>query len=177
VKPALVFGALVAIGCSKPSGPSITETAPSTSTAPAPSVAPGASSSASTTGAGPKTWRGTYNSSAAPLDVPPDLAKAWAHANRGGGPGEGTITLAVDGASGRAEGTLEGPLGPALLAGDVTGGTLTAAVRRKDPTDRGFTGTLRATATADHIEGTMTLASADGSQQRTATVTLTLAAP
>ena len=59
----------------------------------------------------------------------------------------------------------------------MTSGTLTAIVRRKDPSDHGFTGTLRATTTADRVDGTMTLASADGSQQRTATVTLTPAAP
>lgn len=176
MKTALVLGALVAMGCGKTSGASTTEPAPSASAVPAPSVSAAASASAAPTAAS-TTWHGTYKSSAAPLQVPPDFAKTWAHADHGAGTGEGPMTLALDGASGRASGTLEGPLGPALVAGDVTGGTLTAAVSRKDPSDRGFTGTLRATVSGAQIDGTMTLASADGSQQRTATVTLTSAAP
>jgi hypothetical protein len=171
------------MGCSKPSGPSPAEPAPSASTTPASSVAAAPSATAAPAAA-PKTWRGTYKSAAASLDVPPDFGKTWAHTDRGGGTGDGAITLAIDAASGRATGTLEGPLGPALVAGDVasaargeTAGTLTAAVRRKDPGDRGFTGTLRATVTADRIDGTMTLSSAEGALQRTANVTLTPAAP
>jgi hypothetical protein len=176
VTRALILGLLLAVGCSKPSGASTAEPAPSASTPSAPSVAAAPSASAAPADA-TKTWSGTYKSAAASLDVPSDFAKTWAHTDRGGGTGDGAITLTIDGASGRATGTLEGPLGPALVAGDVAGGTLTAAVRRKDPTDRGFTGTLRATVTADRIDGAMTLASAEGAMQRTATVTLTPAAP
>lgn len=172
----LVLGVLLLMGCSKPSGPSPAGTAPSASTTPAPSV-PGAASATSAPADAPKTWHGTYKSAAASLDVPQDFAKTWAHTDRGGGTGDGAITLTIDGVSGRATGTIEGPLGPALVSGDVAGGTLTATVRRKDPTDRGFTGTLRATVTADRIDGTMTLASADGAMQRSATATLTPAAP
>lgn len=172
----LVLAVLVVMGCSKASGPSAADPAPSASTAAAPSVAASASAT-SAPAAAPKTWNGTYKSAAASLDVPADFAKTWAHTDRGGGTGDGAISLTIDGASGRATGTLEGPLGPALLSGDVAGGTLTAAVRRKDPTDRGFTGTLRGTVTADHIDATMTLASAEGAVQRSATATLTPAAP
>jgi hypothetical protein len=176
VTRALVLGVVLAMGCSKPSGPSPAEPAPSASTTTAPPVA-GTASATPAPAAAPKTWNGTYKSEAASLDVPPDFAKTWAHTDRGGGTGGGAITLTIDGASGHATGTIEGPLGPALVSGDVTGGTLTASVRRKDPTDRGFTGTLRATVTAERIDGTVTLASADGSTQRTATTTLTPAAP
>jgi hypothetical protein len=176
VTRALFLGLLLVVGCSKPSGPSPAEPAPSASATTVPSVT-GAASASSAPAAAPKTWHGTYKSAAASLDVPSDFGKTWAHTDRGGGTGDGAITLTIDGASGHATGALEGPLGPALLSGDVVGGTLTAAVRRKDPTDRGFTGMLRATVAADHIDGTMTLASADGSMQRTATATLTPAAP
>lgn len=176
MKRALVLGALLATACSKPSSSASPEPGPSGSAPSASSVSASPSASAAATAAS-KSWRGTYKSAAASLDVPPDFAKTWAHTDKGGGTGDGTMTLAIDGATGRATGTLEGPLGPALVAGDVAGGTLTATVRRKDPADRGFTGTLRAIATADHIEGTMTLASAEGAIQRTATVTLSPAAP
>jgi hypothetical protein len=172
VTRALVLGVLLAMGCSKPSGSSSAEMSPSASTSAAPAVAAAPSASAAPTSA-PKTWQGTYKSAAASLEVPRDLAKAWAHADRGGGTGDGTMTLAIDGATGRASGTLEGPLGPALVVGDVAESTLTASVRRADPSDRGFTGTLRATVTADRIDGNMTLASADGAVQRSATLTLT----
>lgn len=172
---ALVLGVLLAVGCSKPSGPSPAEPAPSASATTAPSVASAASGTSAP--AAPKTWSGTYKSAATSLDVPKDFAKTWAHTDRGVGIGDGTISLTIDGATGRAIGALEGPLGPAVAAGDVAGGTLTAAVRRKDPTDRGFTGTMRATVTAGGIDGTMTLASADGAMQRTATLTLKPAAP
>lgn len=171
---ALLLGVLL-MGCSKPSGSASAEPAPA-STPAASSLAAGATASAAPAAA-PRSWRGTYKSAAASLDVPADFAKSWAHTDPGGATGDGAITLAIDGATGRATGSLEGPLGPGLVAGDVVGGTLTAAVRRKDPTDRGFTGTLRATVAADRIDGTMTLASANGAMQRTASVTLTPAAP
>lgn len=173
---ALVLGVLLAMGCGKPSASTTAEPGSSASATPASSIAATTSASA-TPAAAPKTWRGTYKSAAASLDVPADFAKTWAHKDLGGGTGDGAMTLSVDGATGRATGTLEGPLGPALLAGDVASGTLTATVRRKDPTDRGFTGTLRATVTADRIDGTMTLASADGAMQRSASLTLTPASP
>jgi len=172
----LVPAVLLVVGCSKPSGPSPAEPSPSASTAAAPSVA-GRASATPAPAAAVRTWSGTYKSAEATLDVPKDFAKTWAHTDRGGGTGDGAITLTIDNASGRAAGTIEGPLGPALVSGDVAGGTLTGSVRRKDPADRGFTGTLRASVTADKIDGTMTLASADGAVQRNATATLTPAAP
>ncbi|HEX8792652.1 MAG TPA: hypothetical protein VF765_17010 [Polyangiaceae bacterium] len=173
---ALFLAVVLAAACGKPSsgtqaasdsGLQAPVTAASSAAPEAGSPKPGALSS----------WRGTYKSAAASLAVPPDFAKTWAHTDPGGGTGDGTMTLTVDGATGRATGTLEGPLGPALVAGDVAGGTLTGAVSRKDPSDRGFTGTLRATVTGDRIDGAMTLASANGAVQRSATVTLTPATP
>lgn len=173
---ALILAVALAVACGKPSSG-----APEASGSGLQVPITGAESAAPEAGSpkpeASKSWRGTYKSVAASLDVPPDFAKTWAHADRGGATGDGTMTLAIDGATGRATGALEGPLGPALVAGDVAGGTLTASVRRKDPSDRGFTGTLRATVTADRIDGTMTLASADGAMQRSATVTLAPAAP
>lgn len=176
MRRALLLGMLVVMGCGKPSDPAAAEPPASASASQASPVAATPSASASATAA-PRAWRGTYKSTAASLDVPADFAKTWKHTDRGGGTGDGAMTLAIDATTGRANGTLEGPLGPALLAGDVAGGTLTATVRRQDPSDRGFTGTLRATVTADRIDGTMTLASAEGAMQRSATVTLTPASP
>lgn len=173
---ALFLAVMLAAACGRPSS-GAGEAADSGLQAPVTTAASAAPEAGSPKPEVLHSWRGTYKSAAASLDVPADFAKTWAHKDPGGGTGDGTMTLAVDGATGRASGTLDGPLGPALVAGDVSGGTFTAAVRRKDPTDRGFTGTLRATVTADRIDGTMTLASADGAMQRTATVTLTPAAP
>jgi len=176
VTRALFLAVALTVACDKPSS-GAREASDSGLQAPATAVSSAAPEAGSPKPEASRSWRGSYKSAAASLDVPADFAKTWAHTDRGGGTGDGAISLTIDSATGRATGTLEGPLGPADMVGDVAGGTLTAAVRRKDPTDRGFTGTLRATVTADRIDGTMTLASADGAMQRSATVTLTPAAP
>lgn len=177
MKRALVLAWLVTAACSKASGTPGTEPVPSASAPQASSSTAAGASSAPAAAPAPKTWRGTYKSTASALDVPPAFAKTWAHREVAGGTGEGALTLTIDAATGVVTGTVEGPLGPAVVDGDVAASTLTAAIRRKDPADRGFTGTLRGTVAADHIEGTMTLASADGAAQRSATVTLTPATP
>jgi hypothetical protein len=76
-------------------------------------------------------------------------------------------------ASGRVTGALDGALGAAVLEGTLAGDKVTAAIRRKDPTDRGFAGTLTGTLAPDHATGTMALASAEGGVVRTGTFTLT----
>jgi hypothetical protein len=84
----------------------------------------------------------------------------------------GTLTVTVDGASGRATGEVGGPLGPANVEGLVADGKLTAAVRRKDPTDRGFTGTLAGAITGDKVDGTMSMSLGQASSLRSATFSL-----
>jgi hypothetical protein len=65
-------------------------------------------------------------------------------------------------------------LGPAVIEGVVADGKLSAAVRRKDPTDRGFTGTMLGQLTADRVEGTLDVSLGTASVLRTATFALTL---
>jgi hypothetical protein len=88
--------------------------------------------------------------------------------------GEGTVSLSIEGEGkgGLVSGTTEGgPLGAAILDGKSDGTTLTATIRRKDPTDEGLTGTLVATLKGDALEGTMNLAEANAAVVRTATLT------
>ncbi len=80
--------------------------------------------------------------------------------------GEGELTLSVD-ASGRVSGGTEaGPLGASVVDGTSDGTTLTATVRRKDPTDEGLTGTLQAKVAGDTVEGTMNLAESNAAVVR-----------
>ena len=87
--------------------------------------------------------------------------------------GEGGVTLSIDGA-GRVSGATEGgPLGAGILEGLRDGQSLSAILRRKDPTDDGLTGTMIATVTGDKVEGTMTLAESNAAVVRVATFTAT----
>jgi hypothetical protein len=80
--------------------------------------------------------------------------------------------MQVDGASGRALGTLEGPLGPATLAGVVADGKVTAQITPKDPPDGGFAGTLVGSLANDRMEGTMSVSSGFAGAVRKATFTM-----
>jgi hypothetical protein len=82
------------------------------------------------------------------------------------------MTLEIDAATGRAVGTVEGPLGPAIVDGVVRDGKLTATILRKVPSDHGFSGTLLGTVERDAAEGSMNLSSAEASAIRSATFTL-----
>ena len=82
--------------------------------------------------------------------------------------GDGEISLVVDG-NGRVSGTTEGgPLGASVLDGTSDGTTLTATVRRKDPSDEGLTGTLVAKIAGDTLDGTMKLAESNAAVVRDA---------
>ena len=84
--------------------------------------------------------------------------------------GDGEIALTVDG-QGRVSGSTEaGPLGASVLQGISDGTTLTATVRRKDPSDEGLTGTLVAKIAGDALDGTMRLAEANAAVVREAKV-------
>jgi len=166
-------------GCSKPSADATL--APASASAPAASsAAPSAAASASArppAATASRSWRGTYKSAAATMNVPPDWKKVhWSDPQNTEGIGDGALTLAVDGATGHVTGTLDGPLGPATLDGVVSDGQLSATVRRKDPNDKGFTGTALGTVGGDHVEGTMNVSLGLASAVRTATFTLAPAA-
>jgi len=80
--------------------------------------------------------------------------------------GDGEMTLAVDG-TGRVSGATEaGPLGASVIDGTSDGTTLTATIRRKDPSDDGLTGTLVAKITGDALDGTMKLAESNAAVVR-----------
>jgi hypothetical protein len=131
-------------------------------------------SSAPKTPPATRSWGGTYKSAAATLTAPPDGKKThWSDTQSTAGIGDGALALMVDGATGHVSGTVDGPLGPATVDGVVTDGNLAATLRRKDPTDQGFTGTVLGSIASDHLEGTMNVSVGLASALRTATFTLT----
>jgi hypothetical protein len=151
--------------------PSSGPTAAGTPSGPASSASARASTAAS---AGvPVQWHGSYKSTSGELYIPPDWKSVhWNVKESSAGIGEGAMTLSVDPAGGRVLGSLDGPLGPALIDGLASDGRLTATVARKDPSDRGFTGTLFGSISGEHAEGTMSLAQAEVDAVRKATFAL-----
>lgn len=134
---------------------------------------PTPSPSTTASAGGPVQWHGSYKSSSGELYIPPDWKSVrWNVKESGAGIGEGAITLSVDPAGGRALGTLDGPLGPAVIDGLASEGKVTATVVRKDPSDQGFTGTLVGAISGDHVEGTMNLAQGEANAVRKATFAL-----
>ena len=132
----------------------------STATEPAPvgtgSAAPSAGAAAS--GAQPPAGRasayeGKYTTTAVTSITVPDAAK-WKGEEGNEGVGEGKLALDVT-ADGRVTGTVDGALGAGLVDGRLDGDTLAATIRRQDPTDNGFYGTISAKITADKGEGTL----------------------
>jgi hypothetical protein len=118
-------------------------------------------------------WKGSYKSVAGTVTIPASLkAGTWTNAETTVALGEGTLALTVDPTTNRVSGAVEGPLGPASVAGFFADGGVTATIRRSDPADQGFTGTLEATASAAGLQGTMNGALGQASAVRTATFTL-----
>jgi hypothetical protein len=174
---ALLALALLASGCARTSGaesPSVDGSAvveATTSTTPAATTAP-------RTPAATAVWRGSYTSAPGTMYVPPTWKNLqWKGAETSAGIGEGAMTLAIDPASGRVAGTLEGPLGPATVDGLAGDGKVTASVRRRDPGDHGFTGTLVGSVASAHATGNMNLSLAEASAIRTATFELAPGGP
>lgn len=120
----------------------------------------------------PAVWAGAYKSAASTLYVPPDWKVRWRPLDTADGIGDGALTLSVDASSGLVRGTIEGPLGPAVVDGYVAEGNVSATIVRRDPRDHGFAGVLSGKATAERLEGTMTLSEATGGALRTATFAL-----
>jgi hypothetical protein len=84
--------------------------------------------------------------------------------------GDGEITLTIDPTGRVSGGTEAGPLGASVIDGASDGTTLTATIRRKDPTDEGLTGTLVAKIAGDALDGTMNLAESNAAVVRVAKV-------
>jgi hypothetical protein len=169
----LFLAPVVAFSCSKQRGDtqlqatSASIDAQETSAPAAPLATTTGSTSTHATG-----WHGTYKSTAGEVYVPPDWKNVhWAVKESPAGIGEGAIAITVDGATGRIVGTLEGPLGPAMIEGFVANGKLTATIVRKDSSDQGFTGTLVGVL-GERGEGTMNLSTAEANAVRTVTFAL-----
>ena len=121
------------------------------------------------------TLSGTYKSEPAALYIPtaPDWKGVrWTVKETPLGIGEGPITLTINAATGRVTGAIDGPLGPGVIDGFARDGTLTATVARKDPSDRGFVGTLMASVESGRADGTMSLSLSEASAIRQASFAL-----
>jgi hypothetical protein len=120
------------------------------------------------------TYTGKYTVSAGKMYVPDQ--KDWSSVKFKNDEtkmlGDGELVLSVDG-QGRVSGSTEaGPLGASVLEGISDGTTLTATVRRKDPSDEGLTGTLVAKIAGETLDGTMKLAESNAAVVREAKVDL-----
>jgi|HubBroStandDraft_1064217.scaffolds.fasta_scaffold11040_3 hypothetical protein len=137
---------------------------PAESAAFAPTQLPGKETSAS--------WRGDYKSERGTLYIPADWKSVhWNVAESSRGLGDGTIRLTVDPA-GRIQGVVEGPLGPAVIAGFAADGGLTATVRPEHSEDGGFAGTLIGKVVDGRVEGSMHVSPALADTVRIATFVL-----
>jgi hypothetical protein len=173
---AVVFGA----ACNTPSSsssPQLAGSAGATASAPA-------SASAAAAPAGPSHWSGPYAATAGDLFYPRTApnAKDWSDLKWNGGDaatglGAGTISLSVDPGTKLVTGTADGAIGDAVLTGMIDGERLTAKVMRKNPDDRGLTGTIVADLKADAIAGEMKLSSPDAQILRDAKFTLSRQSP
>lgn len=169
----LMLAAAAACSKSPPdAGPSTVAPADAGSASPiAAQIAPKGSTAAATSSA---EWHGSYDSVAGTLYIAPQLKGVkWVVPDTDAGLGTGAITLSVERSTGRIRGEVEGPLGPALIDGYAEGPTMSATMARKDPTDRGFTGTLEAQQDDAGVSGTLHVALAEVSAVRTATFHLT----
>lgn len=182
-----VFATLALVACEQkdsPRGPAMTASASAAPSAlgkgPETPAATGPEAGA-TAGAAPVRWAGTYTSERAAYFIPrvgdvPNAADWDAVKQRpedgGAALGEGAFELIVDAATGRVRGTVEGPLGPATIAGSLAkGGAIAATVTRKDATDEGVTGTLVATPDGEVLKGEMRLSEWNAVVLRRATFT------
>ncbi|MEI7892701.1 MAG: hypothetical protein WCI05_06395 [Myxococcales bacterium] len=176
--------ALLAAGCNQsPARPQeaggVELPTPSRSAAPVASTAPVPSTSASSPApSGPTAWTGTYKSNTATLYVPTDAPNGgdwkgvkWRGDDSRLGLGEGAMAITVE-PGGRFNGTLDGPLGPALVFGVLQDNELVGTVARKTTSDQGFTGTATGKVSANTVEGTLQVAVANASVLRTATFVL-----
>lgn len=124
----------------------------------------------------PARYEGKYTSEAASIYVPDGGEWAgvkWRGDDAGEGIGTGKVSIVVDPGSGRVEGSIDGPLGDAVLDGEKIGETITATVLRKSPKDRGLTGTLIGRLDGERLDGSMRLSPGDARIIRQGTFTST----
>jgi hypothetical protein len=117
-------------------------------------------------------WTGTYRSVAGTFHVPDGgewSGYRWRGDDAGEGLGEGPLSLTIDPSGRIVTGTAGGAIGDALIDGAADAERVTASLRRKNPSDRGLTGTLVATRRDGGLEGTMRLSFGDGHLLREAT--------
>jgi hypothetical protein len=122
-----------------------------------------------------ETWAGAYVSEAGSIYVVDGGEWAgvkWRGDDASVGLGNGTMSLSLNRSTGEVRGTGEGPLGDVVFAGAIVSDAILLTVSRKDPLDRGLTGTAVATMSGDRIAGKMRLAVADARVIRQATLTL-----
>jgi hypothetical protein len=139
----------------------------------APNVAKADAGAAPAAGAATE-WNGSYEATEGTLYVPE--GKEWAGVKFRGeksdvGLGKGTLTFSID-PRGNVVGTLEGPLGPAVIRGalDKTG-AITAQVAPQTPSDTSFYGTFNGKQSDAAIEGKMQLSQSEARVIREAKVT------
>lgn len=170
--------ALASVACKKsdPEGPAPQGSASTAPAAPS-SSASSATATASEAGApsakAPGTassFSGKYTTEAVTAIAVPEGTK-WKGEDGTEGTGEGTLTLEAA-ADGRVTGTVEGPLGPALVEGLLEGDSLTASFRRKDPADNGFYGTILGKVAGDKVEGSVAASRGNAGLVRTGKLTL-----
>jgi hypothetical protein len=124
-----------------------------------------------------ETWTGAYVSEAGSIYVVDGGEWAgvkWRGDDASVGLGNGTVSLSLNRSTGEVRGTGEGPIGDVVFSGAIVSDAIRLTVSRKDPLDRGFTGTAVATMSGDRIAGTMRLAVADARVIRQATLMLSL---
>ena len=171
--------ALASVACKKsdPDGPApqgSSSAAPSSAPSAAPSSAAATASeagapSAKATGTA-SSFSGKYTTEAVTAIAVPEGTK-WKGEEGTEGTGEGTLTLEAA-ADGRVTGTVEGPLGPALVEGLLEGDSLTTSFRRKDPADNGFYGTILGKVAGDKVEGSVAASRGNAGLVRTGKLTL-----
>jgi hypothetical protein len=167
-----VFATAFCGACSKPSQESAPASADGALGAPSPATSASAGPAAPTKAASAR-WAGQYTSSATTLYIPPDWKGVrWSVADSPAGLGDGAMALAIDPDTGRVSGSVDGPLGPATLDGFAGDGGVAGTLARKDPSDRGFTGTLVGSLDGDKLTGTMQMSAADANAVRKATFAL-----
>ncbi len=176
MRRSLIASALVAaVGCSRsetsasPSAPGLTQIEPGRDASPAGDAALASTSAAVASTAGPRSWTGTYKTAPGTLYVPEDWKVRWHPDDASSGVGEGALRLSIDEAGGAVRGTVEGPIGPALVDGTLADGGLAARITRSDPHDHGFSGVIIGRASGDKIEGTLNVSPATAGAVRTGT--------
>jgi hypothetical protein len=153
---AVALVALAAAACSKDDAKGAAPSSSSSGPAGSASVTAGASSAPPAAPAGPVTWAGKYTAAPGAFYVPD--AGEWSGVkfrgdDAGTGLGDGTLKVTID-PGGRAHGSLEGPLGPLRVDGEMRDSVLSARLTPADPAS-GFSGMLIGRADGGKIAGTM----------------------